>query len=106
MNLPPKMYDENRCYTDGTYTMPWIEGFTPYGPWTGNVILPCSGCDEQKQPTFWITHNVNRTRQNADKDGNYGNYTQVSRYCEQCKPNFYDLALELHKQPNKQCIMM
>jgi hypothetical protein len=98
----PEMYREISCYQDGTYTMPWVEGFIPYGKCSGTVIWPCSGCAKEKELIWWITHNVNR----KDNNNNDGDYTQVSRYCENCQAIFDQLARKIHKRQNKRCVIL
>lgn len=97
-----EMHAEILCYKNGTYTMPWVEGFTPYGGHAGCLLNLCNGCGEKKPPTWWITHNVNRSYMNPDKHGNYGDYTQVSHYCDTCQPIFDKLAKQIHQKPVKQ----
>lgn len=95
---------EITCYQDGTYTMPWVEGFIPYG--NMETKYSCSGCGDTKNLVWWITHNTNRPESNPDKEGNYGNYTQVSKYCDECKLIFDPLSRKIHKPSNKSCVIL
>ena len=90
------MEQEAQCYRDGTYTLPYIDGYHPFGV-VKEFKFNCDSCRQYLPLTNWINHNVQRTESNKDRNGSYGHYCQVSYYCASCYPVIESLAKKIHK---------
>lgn len=83
---------EQQCYLDGTYTLPHVKDYDPFGVRGEPFVFVCNGCLVTKPLTKWISHNVHRTPQNPDYNGSFGDYAQISYYCNECYPEMEKLA--------------
>lgn len=90
------MEKEAECYKDGTYTLPLVKGFDPFGV-LENCKFECDSCGNVSTLNNCITHNVQRSESNKDRKGSHGHYTQVSYYCSSCYPTMESLARKIHK---------
>ncbi len=77
------MQEEILCYQNGTYTLPYVKDYNPFGNRTFTE-MQCNSCGIKKPISTWIAHSVHRSESNPDSTGSYGNYAQVSYYCKEC----------------------
>ena len=96
---------EKKCYVDGTYKLPYVAGYSPFG----TVLITeqnCGGCNKKKKITRWIAHNVHRSPDNPDPSGSYGDYVQISYYCDECYEVFEPLARKIWNEPESNCVLL
>lgn len=87
---------ELACYRNGTYELPWVEGYDPFGT-VQTTHLPCNGCGSTNGCVNWIAHSVIRKAWTPGSDGIYGTYAQISYYCTDCYPKVEAVARKNHK---------